>query len=83
MDGTLYVFNKRGILNCAECVTKKLGVGAMMETVRLFSSHMLVVATSIGWRAFGISSAFLMSSSVKVEMSVFFRTFKERKKRTI
>ena len=51
-----------------------------METVGLFSSHMLFVATSIGWRAFTTSSAFLMSPSVKVEMSVvFFLIFKGRK----
>lgn len=26
MDGTLYVLDERGILNCAECVAQKLGV---------------------------------------------------------
>ena len=55
--------------------------GAIMEIVGLFSSHMIFVATSIGLRACTTCSAFEMSVSVRVQMSLvlFLTSMKEHR----
>ena len=58
VDGGLDLSDKRGIFDRAGCVTQKLGM------------EWIFVATSIGLRACTTCSAFEMSVSFRVQMSV-------------